>query len=521
MNDPKKRIDVNLSSLLSLKAELVRKREEAKNQINQPPPAQFHHHKLQKPTKSMPPPISTVSEFEDQMLFEKSKKVLESKSKFYEKMVQSGGSLNSDENSLVMFNQKKQECTVPVRKNDISSSDSCSSDSDDSDEDYAEFTDCLGRTRRCLKKDLEKIKTQDRDLSKNMTQKLDTSAANWMINIPPNTNPPESVLTDNISIISKHETQKMDWEKKEEENVNKPDIHYQDVFFNEARQHGTAYYAFSTDTDERKKQQQALDDMRKKTLSEQKDRESQKIQREKIIAARVRAAKNRQRARLGLPPLEDDPTPEGEEGSKEETREERKQRKKDEKRKRRKENEESARADQRKNHVRPWDYNKDSGSGSSKWQYKPDVEPMSQDQWNEMKRNERNSEFAPPNKLSRTAVENSTYEPRYHPDKYQMLVDKLREEKTREEKPLCIPPESFVPFIPKSYQNHFNMDIDAKLKFIRQNGPNAEWKRKIGPPEHTYDNEPPLFSTDLKYRDQYKTSKKYSENGNGKSYDSD
>lgn len=79
-----------------------------------------------------------------------------------------------------------------------------------------------------------------------------------------------------------------------------------------------------------------------------------------------------------------------------------------------------------------------------------------------------------------------------------MLVDKLREEKTREEKPLCIPPEDFVPFIPRSYQNHFTMDIDAKLKFIRQNGPSAEWKMKIGQPVQKDDNGPPLFSTDLK-----------------------
>lgn len=79
-----------------------------------------------------------------------------------------------------------------------------------------------------------------------------------------------------------------------------------------------------------------------------------------------------------------------------------------------------------------------------------------------------------------------------------MLVDKLREEKTREE-PLCTSPESFVPFIPKSAQNHFTMDIEAKLKYIRQNGPNADWKRKIGTPENSDSNEPALFSSDLKY----------------------
>lgn len=48
----------------------------------------------------------------------------------------------------------------------------------------------------------------------------------------------------------------------------------------------------------------ALDEMRKKTLEEQKQREAQRLNREKIIAERVKAAKNRQRARLGLPPIE-------------------------------------------------------------------------------------------------------------------------------------------------------------------------------------------------------------------------
>lgn len=93
----------------------------------------------------------------------------------------------------------------------------------------------------------------------------------------------------------------------------------------------------------------------------------------------------------------------------------------------------------------------------------------------------------------------TSFIPRYHPDKYQMLVDNLREEKTREEKPLCDDPETFVPFIPKSYHNHFTMDIDAKLKFFRQNGPNAAWKMKLGQPAQKDDTEPPLFSTDLKY----------------------
>jgi hypothetical protein len=37
------------------------------------------------------------------------------------------------------------------------------------------------------------------------------------------------------------------WEKDEEENMKKPDLHYGDVLFNEARTHGAAFYNFSRD----------------------------------------------------------------------------------------------------------------------------------------------------------------------------------------------------------------------------------------------------------------------------------
>lgn len=45
----------------------------------------------------------------------------------------------------------------------------------------------------------------------------------------------ESVMADDVtemtSMISKHDQQKMNWEKKEEENVQKENVHYQDVLF--------------------------------------------------------------------------------------------------------------------------------------------------------------------------------------------------------------------------------------------------------------------------------------------------
>lgn len=135
--------------------------------------------------------------------------------------------------------------------------------------------------------------------------------------------------------------------------------------------------------------------MRKATLSAQKERDDQRSARERIIAERVLAAKNRQRARLGLPPLEkmDEPEPlKLEEKATEEAA----------KKSANKSEEDSAKELERKSHLRPWDEGKEGTSHlvSSKdveaeWAYKAPREPMSQEKWNETKRGERKSEFAP------------------------------------------------------------------------------------------------------------------------------
>lgn len=65
------------------------------------------------------------------------------------------------------------------------------------------------------------------------------------------------------------------------------------------------YYAFSKDEEERAKQQEALKKLRIETQQQQKKAQDLKALREKQLAARMKAAKNRKRARLGLPPEED------------------------------------------------------------------------------------------------------------------------------------------------------------------------------------------------------------------------
>lgn len=73
----------------------------------------------------------------------------------------------------------------------------------------------------------------------------------------------------------------------------------------EAREHGTGFYEFSADHDERAKQQQELKQIRESTVENQKKKLELKNTRDKIIADRVKAAKQRVRAKLGLPPEEE------------------------------------------------------------------------------------------------------------------------------------------------------------------------------------------------------------------------
>ncbi|XP_067645381.1 coiled-coil domain-containing protein 174 [Eurosta solidaginis] len=465
MNDPNKAINVNLSSLLSLKAELLRKQAEVNkakattvvsNQPNEYNSNRSSYNSADRESKRdkklrakevEKQDDATVYEHEDSQLLEKSRRILEAKSKFYERMTRTGGQLNSDDNCLVLFNRKHQDERVNVADgkdentstNHVISSDIDTDseaergtdkryDDDDDEGDWVEYTDCLGRTRKCLREDLEAVKRRDAELATSMPERLDQSKANWMITMNETKDknededtligpmPSESVVGDGISMMSKHDEQRANWERKELENLDKIDVHYQDVFFDEARQHGVGYYAFSTDEEERKKQQKELEETRKRTIAEQKRREELRLQREKIIAERVRAAKNRQRARLGLPPLEEEESKKkNADDAVKETKAERKARKRAEKIKRKQEEEERQREMEREQYVRPWDKEKlgiasqklkedNDDKSEPKWVYRPERVPMSQEEWNEKKRAERITEFAPVvNELSTSA----------------------------------------------------------------------------------------------------------------------
>lgn len=416
-----------------MKAELLRKQEEV-NKIKKPstldPFAAFNTKRFSNPSnrssnkkKNVPATKINIEKAESEKLdaesremLAKSKKVLEAKAKLYDKMKMSGGYLNSDDTCLVQFNKKKQDERPPTES---SSSDSGSDNENCSDQDddnkWTEYTDCLGRTRKCLKDDLEFFKKKDRELadtSKSRSARSEEKEADWFVDTKgissddlPLYKP--TIEDDTMSMFSKSskmEEQRAQWEQKEQDNLNRDQIHYQDILFNEARTHGVGYYSFSLDATEREKQQKIMEIEREKTLDEQRKREQVRLAREKIIADRVFAAKNRQRARLGLPPLDKEELVEGEtESKKEESKMERKQRKREEKERKKKETLEQEREEKRLHHLRPWDHGKDGAqrrsslSDDEKWEYKPPKpEPMSQEKWNEIKRAERNPDFAPP-----------------------------------------------------------------------------------------------------------------------------
>lgn len=400
MNDPSKRIDVSKSSLLSLKAELLRKKEEASKSSTNQSLNTFVPKKLTKISRNDNKKESSVkekkdfTETEDSMLLLKSKKMLEAKGKFYDRMVSSGGKLNSDENCLVMFNQKKQTSKYVDDSSDSSDDDRNNSyDAENDGDEWVDYTDCFGRTRKCLRKDLDFYKKKDDFTAENIqpTDKFYVDKVGEEVVVEE----PQRIVEENIVDESNETTLKLlkeQWEKREVENTGKDFVHYQDVLFDEARTHGVGYYEFSTDEVERAKQRKELDSIREATVLEQKKRMDQKQTRDKMIADRVKAARNRQRARLGLPPEEDDSDKQMTDDLYDKTQEE-ERKKKEEELKLEKQLDDKIKDNERKRHVRPWDEGK--SKNLENWTPFVEKEPMSQEQWNTKKRSERLNEFAP------------------------------------------------------------------------------------------------------------------------------
>ena len=291
------KVNVHYSSLVGLKAELLRKQEEVKRtrtklenakRISKPKTKSSRSSEKKKKSDEIED-VNISEDIEDIPTLKKSRLMLEAKSRLYDKLTKTHTSTNP--NFLVDFEHKSDSDHL---ENEQYKEDDYYESDNDSDSEWVEYIDCFGRTRKCLRADLPDMKEKDKMLRRTVVEK-------------PREDVPERKLFVEDRIPDKEadvEMRRMKWEEQTAKLANKANIHYQDVLFDEARTHGVGYYAFSQDEEERAKQQENFLKLRKET--EQKQRENKETQdmKERILQNRLKIARMRKRVRSGLPPEE-------------------------------------------------------------------------------------------------------------------------------------------------------------------------------------------------------------------------
>ncbi|KPJ10802.1 Uncharacterized protein C3orf19-like [Papilio machaon] len=396
-----KKISFNKSILLGLKAELLKKQEEVieKKQLPQhkvenfkPPKAEKKPDDNQQSHKTFKDNLKAVDTDELEAI-RKSKLALEKKAELYEHLSDKRGNSQLAERFLVDFNGKKVAESKETEQHSDVETETVNNVVEDESE-WIEFTDCLGRSRKCHKSEVELFKKRDKELMRVITNSDDNEPVE-------ETKQPEKpflVQKTNDYLQSLREK----WDEKEKELLAKDkDIHYQDLLFDEARIHGVGYYSFSTDETTRQKQMQELLKQRQETLRAQKEAEEKKKKRDELLEARVAAARARQRARAGLPPEEP------KKNEKDFTtcllefltqqRNEAENKAKEEEKKIREEQEKD-RQKLRETYVREWDIGKEGMDEKVK-----KFRELTQEEYVEQQRSKRIDEFAPLPQTSTTA----------------------------------------------------------------------------------------------------------------------
>lgn len=178
---------------------------------------------------------SELNENEERIL-KQSRECLERKAELYSQM--SKGLVNfdpDDENILVNFEEKSERFQ-----------------NDESKDEKIEYVDQFGRTRMLTKSEIEEIELEKEKEGIEKTKEIEDENSNSELYEP-----------------------------------KAPTIlHYQDVRENEVREHGVAFYSFSTDEETRSKQMKVLEQLRKET-------EIKKLQKQKIIDKRKQMLKSR------------------------------------------------------------------------------------------------------------------------------------------------------------------------------------------------------------------------------------
>nr|XP_025948931.1 coiled-coil domain-containing protein 174 [Dromaius novaehollandiae] len=314
MDRRKKPLDVAASSLVDLKAELFRKQEEFKKEkllkdagISTKPktsnkkPSIWNKQNAGVANRSEK---DVEQRTEEDQTLDKSRKKLEEKAKLYEKMTK--GDFPDEETEdlyLVDFTQKiidrqrevqelyQSEAARKTFEKEIDDEETQPEmeipPPQDPDEEWVDYVDSLGRSRRCMKKDLPSLLKMDQELQG------------------------KRQIPDGNTLLSedmRRELQRQQWEREEEEALRKPmgPIHYEDIRDNEARQLGVGYFAFSRDKELRHKQRATLDMLREQTLDQRTKREQIKEKRKAALEARLSKLRARKAKKLKEDGLEEE-----------------------------------------------------------------------------------------------------------------------------------------------------------------------------------------------------------------------
>ncbi|XP_029457244.1 LOW QUALITY PROTEIN: coiled-coil domain-containing protein 174 [Rhinatrema bivittatum] len=310
MERRKKALDVTAASLVDLKAELYRKQQEFKQEKLlkdagvpvKPKPANKKPNIWSKQNTGVTDRAEKDVEqkIEEQETLDKARQKLEEKAQLYEKMTK--GNFPDEETEdlyLVDFTQKiieKQKEVQALRERETArkaaeeEAEGRESDTEipppqSPNEEWVDYVDSLGRSRRCMKKDLPDLLKLDKELQgKRLAAEEKTLLSKDM----------------------KRELQRQQWEKEEEEALRRPvgPIHYEDIrgtcFFSisEARQLGVGYFAFARDQELRGKQMETLEMLRDQTMDQRVKRENLKEKRKMMLEARLSKVRQRKMKKL-------------------------------------------------------------------------------------------------------------------------------------------------------------------------------------------------------------------------------
>ena len=309
----------------------------------------------------------------EQMTSMKVQAALEQKAEIYEKL-KDGQYVDKDSLLLVDFDKKDYQA-----KNE--------------GEEWVEYIDPLGRTRTCMRSELEDMKHQDREEFG------------------------ESGQIEPANSLKGLEDMRQKWEQEMEDNMKKNNLHFDDVTYDEARVYGAGRYKFSRNEAERTVQMDNLREASKETEEVRAKIESKKAYKDAKMEERLRKVRNRKRLKMGLPalPQDDIPIPNVDQ---EDPKPSIVKSVADNLRSLRQAEEDK----ERKKIIREWDVGKeginaekptDQDEFREKLKINMERKVLSQDEWVDKKRTERPNEFAPPVNYSKSAKtsrpENSNY----------------------------------------------------------------------------------------------------------------